>query len=189
VAGPDEEILELGRRRGRRWLGPAVLALLAAVVAGVVLADQHDTRHHPPEAHRPAPVTFAAPTPVRGALEITGTRCPADAHCSVWSEVPAAAVRAVRAAFPGARIGSVITELAYRSGHYYADLLARRIVAHADGSTIVVDVRTAADATGPITLALRVDQPGYAVSVQVAGDEHDLSALRLARDPRLVTLE
>jgi hypothetical protein len=34
-----------------------------------------------------------------------------------------------------------------------------------------------------------VDQPGYAVSVQVAGDEHDLSALRLARDPRLVTLE
>lgn len=196
----EEEVLEFGARRARRARRGAVLgigcaALLAGALAGALLVNSGSRGSRPsavpaPTHPRHLTVTFDAPTPVAAGLPIKGTRCPADAQCSAWDQLPGSAVAAVRAAFPGARVNSEITEFAYRPGHYYADLLARHIVARAGALSVVIDVRTLSDATGPITAALRVDQPGFAVSVQVGtSDQHDLKALQLARDQRLLVAQ
>jgi hypothetical protein len=199
----DEEVLELGARRrrpGRRsglglGLELACALLLAGALAAAVVLSTGSAARRPSAVASPThparlTVTFDAPTPAGNGLPIKGTRCPTDAHCSVWSRLPGSALAAVRTAFPGAQVDTQITEFAYRPGRYYADLLARHIVARAGALSVVIDVRTLSDATGPITAALRVDQPGFAVSVQVGnGDQHDLKALQLARDQRLLVAQ
>jgi hypothetical protein len=148
--GDFEELAQPTGREWRRWrrarVPIAIVLGLAVVGAGVVRAWPS---HH---GARPAAAAITLPAPalapviaVRPSAAVDPAACPAYITCLATHTVPPEVLRAVRDAFPGARLMSATNVLADHD-HVGSYVWYRKVTARVGTTTISVVVRQPAAA-------------------------------------------